>query len=112
MLVHFGAQDECIRTVEQLENSFNTNQNNVNEVAKVFCPTNEEGPDVVLVHYCVLDENPTGIKNASCNDNATDFTFQWLDTAIPLAIDYVVFTALTYSIFCCWFFLHRSAPRI
>ena len=71
----FGEQDECIRNVEQLENSFNTNQNNLNEVAKIFCPTNEEGPDVVLVHYCVLDENPTGIKNASCNDNATDFRY-------------------------------------
>ena len=93
----FCAQDECIRNVEQLEDSFAMIENNVNEVAKIFCPTNEEGPDIVFVYYCVLDENSKDIKNATCNDIAADFTFQWLDTAIPLAIDYVVFTALTYN---------------
>ena len=89
----FGAQDDCIETVEQLEESFNMYASNVNEIVNSFTPTNKPEPDIVFVNYCVL-EHAIDIEDANCN---MTFNFEWLDTVIPLAVDYAVFTALTFD---------------
>ena len=89
----FGAQDECIQTVEQLKESFDMYENNVNELVNSFTPTNKPEPDIVFVNYCVR-ENPTDTEDPNCT---MTFHFEWLDTVIPLAVDYAVFTALTFN---------------
>ena len=89
----FGAQDECIETVEQLKESFDMYENNVNELVNSFTPTNEPEPDIVFVNYCIL-ENPTDTEDPN---RSMTYKFEWLDTVIPLAVDYAVFTALTFN---------------
>ena len=89
----FGAQDECIETVEQLKESFDMCANNVNEIVNSFTPTNEPEPDIMFVNYCIL-ENSTDTEDPNCT---MTYNFEWLDTVIPLAVDYAVFTALTFD---------------
>ena len=87
--------DTCIRSGAELENSFSKNENNAFEVWKGFCPVDKAPSDVVWVRYCV--HNSTDVDTAACNESFANFTFQWLDTVLALAVNTEVFKALTFN---------------
>ena len=103
MMIHYACKCDakenrtCIRRVAELVNSFIKNENNANQVNNGFCPVDKAPSDVVWVHYCVHNSTDREFHTTACNKSFANFTFQWLDTVLALAVNTDVFKALTFN---------------